>query len=194
VLQAIDGLSKPKEGSSPALLVSALYFPGYSALLRGQSDGTDKVKLAAVLLAEDLAKINFPKLQLERARLLLAAQNRLENIGKKNNRPALLVRKAYFEDALTLFEITRPRSRDNLSILRRWRSLKKKIESGEPERPAREDGEPRRRRQRSRRRRRPSGTAASAEPAVSSDTAAPAAPTASSDTAASSEPTASSDD
>jgi poly(A) polymerase len=191
VLQAIDGLSKPKGGASPAFLFSALYFPGYNALLRSRGDGTDKLKLAGELLSGDLAKINFPKLQMERARQLLAAQSRIENIGKKKIRPALLVRKTYFEDALTLFEITRPRSRENLAVVRRWRSLKKKIESGDPEKPAPAEGEPGRKRQRSRRRRRPSGAATSTE---SSTSTAPSESSPSSEPSAPSEPVPSSSD
>jgi len=164
VLQALDEYPRPKEGLSPALLVAALYFIPYDALLRGSPQGTDRVKLAAELLEADLAPLNFPRMQFERAKQLLAAQYRLDAIGKKRLRPSALVAKAYFQDALVLFEITRPRSRENRTILQRWRSLQKQVlaeRSGE-ERPAekKKDGGRGSRSRRRRRRRTPREPAA----------------------------------
>ncbi len=159
-LQELDGLAKPKEGLSQAFLFSTLYFPSYEALLRSASDPPDRNGVAVDLLKSDLAKLNFPRLQLERARQLLTAQHRIANIGKKKIRPSHLVRKAYFDDALSFFELTRPRSKENSSIVRRWKSLKQKVQSESPEKTLRKEGGSSRKRPGSRRRRR--GPSASA--------------------------------
>jgi poly(A) polymerase len=136
-LAAIDTLRLPDDRMVPALLVAILYFPSFLRTSRRADISADRLKLAAEVLQDDLAKLQFPRLQLERARQLLGAQHRLENIGKKKIRPSHLARKAYFGDALTIFEITRPSSKENRSIVGRWRSLEKKIRSeASPEKPA----------------------------------------------------------
>jgi hypothetical protein len=84
------------------------------------------------LLEEDLKKLHFPRMQFERAKQMIAAQYRIENVGSKRNRPGQLVRKGYFGDALALFEMTRPRSRDNRAILKRWQELMKDAPAGTP--------------------------------------------------------------
>ena len=78
------------------------------------------------------------------SRQLLAAQYRIENIGKRRIRPSQLVRKAYFDEALFLFEHSRPRSRENRSILKRWKEQQQGIrqkgeapDAGPTERPSR---------------------------------------------------------
>jgi hypothetical protein len=165
-LEAVDGLTKPKADPSPALLAAALYFPSFHAVMSGDNAPTDRLRAAADLLAEDLAKLNFPKMQSERARQILAAQHRIENIGKRKIRPSHLVRKGYFDDALVLFELSRTPSKENRSIIRRWQALKKS--AGQPEgdeMSARED-RPAGKRTGSRRRRRSSrGTGRRPDPA-----------------------------
>lgn len=162
-LQGLDGRAKSKEGLSQALLFSTLYFPVFDGLLRGAGDPPDRNRVAVDLLKSDLGKLNFPRLQLERARQLLTAQHRIANIGKKKIRPSHLVRKAYFDDALSLFELTRPGSKENLAIVRRWKSLKKKIQSESPEETPQKGGGSSRKRPGSRRRRRRPGASAPRE-------------------------------
>jgi poly(A) polymerase len=154
-LEALDKAPKPKEGLSGALLVSVLYSQSFSTLLQGKKAGADRTRLAAELLEADFSPLRFPKMQFERAKQMLAAQDRLENVGKKKIRPSQLVRKSYFSDALTLFELTQPSSKETRSIVRRWRALQKQIRSGDqgrrPPREATEEGAdsaPKRRRRR----------------------------------------------
>ncbi len=165
-LQALDAYPRPAEGLSPALLMAVLFFPAYDALLRRSPEESDKVRLAAELLEADLAPLQFPRMQFERAKQILAAQPRLEAVGRKRFRPAQLVRRAYFDDALTLFDITRPRSRENRGILSRWRALQKKVlqEGGQPQEKSPQDG--RGSRPRRRRRRRHSAGTRGASPAT----------------------------
>ncbi|MFC1657228.1 polynucleotide adenylyltransferase PcnB [Candidatus Moduliflexota bacterium] len=155
-LEAIDGLTKPKADPSPALLGAVLYSPSFHALMSSDNAPTDRLKAAAELLAEDLAKLNFPKMQSERARQILAAQHRIENIGKRKIRPSHLVRKGYFDDALTLFELSRPPSKENRSIIRRWQALKKSTGQPEGDEKSTREDRPTGRRPGSRRRRRSS--------------------------------------
>jgi len=122
-LAAIDAMKIPDHRMTTGFLTAILYFPSFLAESRRADASVDRLKMAVELLDKDLAKLQFPRLQIERARQLLAAQHRIENIGKKKIRPSVLARKTYFDDALTIFEITRPPSRENRAIVRRWRSL-----------------------------------------------------------------------
>jgi poly(A) polymerase len=155
-LSTIDGMTIPKDRLAPAFLIAVLYFPSFLARIRREEGSVDHLRQAAQVLEEDLAKLQFPRLQFERARQLLAAQNRIENIGKKKIRPSHVARKAYFEDALALFELTRPRSKENRAIVRRWRSLGQKAQSESPEKAVtgEKEGEAAKKRSRSRQRRR----------------------------------------
>jgi poly(A) polymerase len=131
-LSTIDGMTKPTDRLAPAFLIAVLYFPSFLARIRKEEGSVDRLRQAAQVLEEDLAKLQFPRLQFERARQLLAAQHRIENIGKKKIRPSHLARKTYFDDALSLFELTRPRSKENRAIVTRWRSLGQKAHPESP--------------------------------------------------------------
>jgi poly(A) polymerase len=131
-LAAIDAMKIPDDRMVTSFLTAILYFPSFLAESRRADASADRLKMAGLLLEEDLAKLQFPRLQMERARQLLAAQHRIENIGKKKIRPSHLVRKSYFDDALTVFEITRPPSRENRAIVRRWRTLMRDVKGDAP--------------------------------------------------------------
>lgn len=139
-LKALDEMAKPKEGLSGALLASVLYLQSFNILLEGKKPGADRTRLAAELLEADLSPLRFPKMQFERAKQMLAAQDRLENVGKKRIRPSQLARKSYFADSLTLFELTQTSSKETRAIVRRWRALQKQIQTGDQSRRSPREG------------------------------------------------------
>lgn len=124
-LQALDERPRGKEELPPSFIAALLYLPVFYAALREAPAGANRLDLAASILEEDLKKLHFPKMQFERAKQMMATQYRIENVNARNNRSGQLVRKGYLPDALALFEMTRPRSRENRAVLRRWQTLMK---------------------------------------------------------------------
>jgi poly(A) polymerase len=125
-LVSLDAHQKPREGLPPGLALAVLYYPLFQAVVKEAGDGADRNRIAAELLDADLEKLKFPRIQLEKARLLLASQHRLAQIGNRRARPSQLATKAWFADALTLFEITQADTPEGASLLRRWKSMQQR--------------------------------------------------------------------
>jgi poly(A) polymerase len=146
-LSAIDGMAIPKDRLAPAFLIAVLYFPSFLARIRKEEGSVDRLRQAAQVLEEDLAKLHFPR--------------------------SHLARTVYFDDALSLFELTRPRSKENRAIVGRWRSLGQQVQSESPGKPAtgEKEGDAAKKpsRSRSRRRRGPRRKPASGDSATKSD-------------------------
>lgn len=183
-LDAIDALVRAGYTPSNALLVCALIAPFVFDQLY-ESDGDAQEARDAIAIIEQLAEpivlsMRVSRRDAERARQILVAERRLGPSKKRRGRPMALVRRDWFADALTLFELMHPHAEGEVADeIARWHRLVR--EGGEHPQPAAAhaphahggaaaDAEPRKRRRRRRggKRRRRNGEAA-AIPASDAD-------------------------
>jgi poly(A) polymerase len=103
----------------------------------------------------------------ERVRQVLLAQRRLAPARRRRGRPMALVRRDYFDEALTVYELTALAAGREIEDVERWTQLREQGEDSTTE----EDGAPskRRRRRRGGRRRRRTPVELEATPAASTD-------------------------
>jgi poly(A) polymerase len=163
-LDAIDALVRAGYNPSNALLVCALTAPFIFDQLF-DSDGDAQQNRDAIAIIEQLAEpivlsMRVSRRDAERARQILVAERRLGPSKKRRGRPMALVRRDWFGDALTLFELMHPHAEGEVADeIARWHRLMR--EGGEHPSPptgghaphahaAAEGGEPRKRRRRRR--------------------------------------------
>jgi poly(A) polymerase len=136
-LASLDAHQKPRQGLLPGLALAVLYFPAFNAAVAAAGPEADRSRIAGELLDGDLARLKFPRAQLEKAVQLLASQQRLVQGSRRRGRPAPMAGKGWFADALVLFEITQGDTPEGGALLQRWRSqmqreLEAQQEGGEP--------------------------------------------------------------
>jgi len=180
-LDAIDVLVQGGYSPSNALLVCALIAPFVFDQLF-DSDGDAQQSRDSIAIIEQLAEpivqsMRVSRRDAERARQILVAQRRLGPSKKRRGRPMALVRRDWFVDALTLFELMHPHAEGEVADeIARWHRLMREGGEHPPAGGGRapqgagaggdEGGEPRRRRRRRRGgRRRRRGDSASLHPA-----------------------------
>jgi hypothetical protein len=146
---------------------------------RRQRDGArEQIEQIEGVLLPLTQRLRVSRRDAERARQILIAQKRLAPIRRRRARPMALVRRDYFNEALTLFEMlaaARDQGSELSDQIGRWRSLSRSAQhAGGPPHPevavdaaadsadpvAVADGQRRRRRRGGRRRRRPGAPAA----------------------------------
>jgi poly(A) polymerase len=165
-LDAIDALVQGGYNPSNALLVCALIAPFvFDQLFEADGDAQQTRDSIAIIeqLAEPIVQsMRVSRRDAERARQILVAERRLVPSKKRRGRPMALVRRDWFGDALTLFELMHPHAEGEVADeIARWHRLMR--EGGEhppspsggrgPQGaagPVGDDGEPRRRRRRRR--------------------------------------------
>ncbi|HEY5999438.1 MAG TPA: polynucleotide adenylyltransferase PcnB [bacterium] len=122
-LAALDAHQKPQQGLPGGLALAVLYFPPFAAAVAAAAPGADHAKIAAELLDPDLQRLKFPRAQLEKAVLLLAVQQRLAQPARRRGRGGSLAGKPWFDEAVTLFEITQADTPEGRAALRRLRGM-----------------------------------------------------------------------
>jgi poly(A) polymerase len=188
-LDAIDTLVRAGGSPSNALLVCALVAPFVFDQLY-DSDGDAQQSRDAVAILEQLAEpivlsMRVSRRDAERARQILLAERRLGPSKRRRGRPMALVRRDWFAEALTLFELMHPHAEGEVAEeIARWHRLAHdgvehtaphaRATHGPAAAVARNDdaaGEPRKRRRRRRggRRRRQGGGGGGDEPLSDSD-------------------------
>jgi len=111
-----------------------LYYPLFAAAVAAAGGNADRGRIAAALLDADLGRLKFPRAQLEKAVLLLAAQQRLAQPARRRGRGGSPTSRPWFAEALTLFEITQADTPQGRAALRRLRAQQHR--PGEERRPA----------------------------------------------------------
>lgn len=159
-LESLDAHQKPQGGLPPGLALAVLYHPLFAARLAAAAPGTDPGRIAAELLEADLAKLKFPRAQLEKATLLLGGQQRLTQPRRRRGRGGAPGARPWFAEALTLFEITQAHTPEGRAALGRLQAQYHDAASGQRppeggEAPAPGEGQPE-----------AAGTAAATEEAV----------------------------
>jgi poly(A) polymerase len=121
-LEPLDAHQKPQQGLPAGLALAVLYYPLFAAAAAAAGATADRGRIAATLLDADLERLKFPRAQLEKAVLLLAAQQRLGQPARRRGRSGSFSSRPWFAEALTLFEITQADTTEGRATLRRLRS------------------------------------------------------------------------
>ena len=120
----IDALAGRAEPVSNALLLAALLHPFVidDLLLSGNRP----VDASTAILARSqpvVQELRIARRDAERMRQILLAQRRLAPSRRRRGRPMALVRRDYFDDSLTLYEIAARAAGRDTSDVDRWRQL-----------------------------------------------------------------------
>ena len=121
-LESLDAHQKPQGGLPPGLALAVLYYPLFASAVAAAGADADRGRIAAALLDADLERLKFPRAQLEKAVLLLAAQQRLPQPPRRRGRGGSVASRPWFAEALTLFEITQADTPEGRATLRRLRA------------------------------------------------------------------------
>lgn len=170
ILDELDQLAASDHELSNSLLIAALTNPFVAKnLLRSGVRPIEASEIALEVLEPLMTELHIGRRDAERARQILLAQRRLAPARRRRGKPAALVRREFFRDALSVYEITARAAGRDTSDVAYWRKLLG--DDADPERD--DDGhaqrKPRRRRRGGRRRRRgPEEEAAESDPALGS--------------------------
>ncbi|MDB4967684.1 MAG: poly(A) polymerase [Myxococcales bacterium] len=127
-LDVIDTLVRNGGSPSNALLVCALVAPFVFDQLY-DSDGDAQQNRDAVAILEQLSEpiilsMRVSRRDAERARQILVAERRMGPSKKRRGRPMAMVRRDWFPEALTLFELMHPHAEGEIAEeIARWHRL-----------------------------------------------------------------------
>jgi poly(A) polymerase len=142
ILEGLDARFASGRDVEPWLVLSCLLYPLFDLSLR-TTENVDLVKLARESIMDVCARIQIPRKIQDRMRQITAAQPRLFGLGSTRFQPRTILRKSYFTDAFTLFEIVASTSDEGCKLISGWRAL---IENSKQQRPTEKKGHRRRRR------------------------------------------------
>jgi len=142
ILSRLDQRFHSGEALDPWLTLACLFYP-YFHFIFGPSSGDDLAKLARDAISPVCQRIQVPKRMQDIIRQVLAAQIRLFGLHGQRFKPRTILRKAYFRDAFTLFEILGSLTPEGRKLIGDWEKLQGPSPSPKPARKR-----PRRRRKR----------------------------------------------
>ena len=131
ILAAVDAVQSRRSQPLPdAVLVAALFWPTIERRFqaaRARSGGAGRARDFGAIISDTVreaaTRLRMPRRLLGRTNLILLAQGKLGVGRRRRLRPEALVRREFFQDALTLFEI-RARALDRgWDLLALWRKL-----------------------------------------------------------------------
>lgn len=122
VLSRLDKRFQSGEVLEPWLIFSSLFYPYFDFIHRGSS-GDDLVKLARDTISPVCRRIQVPKRMQDIIRQILAAQVRLFGLRGSRFKPRTILRKTYFSNAFTLFEIVASTAPEGLELIEEWKKL-----------------------------------------------------------------------
>ena len=122
VLSRLDERFRSGEVLEPWLIFACLFYPYFDFIYRGSS-GDDLVKLARDTISPVCRRIQVPKRMQDIIRQILAAQVRLFGLRGRRFKPRTIMRKSYFEDAITLFEIVASSTPEDRELISEWKKL-----------------------------------------------------------------------
>lgn len=152
VLKKLDQRFQSGTTLQPWLIFSCLFYP-YFDFIHQKSSGDDLVKVARDSISQACQRIQVPRRMQDTIRQVLAAQVRLFALGSSRFKPRTILRKSYFSDAFTLFEVVASSTREGRQLIDEWKKLKGPSQSPGP-------GKKQRRRRRKRGPKRPAATPA----------------------------------
>lgn len=122
VLSKLDERFRSGEVLEPWLIFACLFYPYFDFIYRGSS-GDDLVKLARDTISPVCRRIQVPKRMQDIIRQILAAQVRFFGLRGRRFKPRTIMRKSYFEDAITLFEIVASSTPEDRELISEWKKL-----------------------------------------------------------------------
>ena len=122
VLSRMDKRFRSRETLEPWLIFSCLFYPYFEFIYRGSS-GDDLLKLARDTISPVCQRIQVPRRMQDIIRQILAAQIRLFGLRDSRFKPRTILRKSYFNDAITLFEITADSTAEGRELISEWKTL-----------------------------------------------------------------------
>ena len=158
LLDELDNLALQKRGGSNALLLAALVNAFvFEDLVQSGAQTPQATDVVMDVLRPMVDQLRVARRDAERTRQIVLAQRRLVPSRRRRGRPMALVRRDYFSDALTLYEMTSKVLGKDTSDVARWRQLASEggaAASGDDVGEESRSGKRRRRRRGGRRRRR----------------------------------------
>lgn len=109
-------------GVEPWLILSCLLYPLFDLSVRSART-TDLIRLSRETISDLCARLQIPRKIQDRIRQVLAAQIRLFGLGTSRFRPGTILRKSYFNDAFSLFEIVAGTSIEGRKLIADWNKL-----------------------------------------------------------------------
>ncbi len=133
VLSVLDERFHSGKASEPWLIFASILYPYFDFIYRG-SPGDDLVKLARDAISPVCQRIQVPKRSQDSIRQILAAQVRLFGLRGQRFKPRTILRKSYFNDAFTLFEIIASATPQGRELISEWNKLQGPSPSRKPTR------------------------------------------------------------
>jgi poly(A) polymerase len=118
---------------SSAIILAAFMYP-YCRYRMEQGDDSDLLKLVREILSPMAERIQIPRRMRDTMRQAIAAQHRLFALKEGRYKPGTLLRKSYFDDALTLFELAAGGTEEGRKLIRDWKNLKGGEKNQQPRR------------------------------------------------------------
>ncbi len=124
LLDELDNLALRNSGGSNALLLAALVNAFvFEDLVQSGAQPAQATDVVMDVLQPIVDQLRVARRDAERARQIVLAQRRLVPSRRRRGRPMALVRRDYFSDALTLYEMTSRALGKDTADVARWRQL-----------------------------------------------------------------------
>lgn len=125
IFSRVDRSFKDGDELQPALILAALFYPVFRAEA-ARSAESDLPKQAKTVLTPMAERLQIPRRMQDTMRQAMAAQHRFFALKDARYKPGTILRKSYFDDALTLFELIAGGTPEGRQLIRDWNDLKKK--------------------------------------------------------------------
>jgi poly(A) polymerase len=132
VFSKLDKRFLSGEAPDPWLIFACLFYPYFDFIYRGSSSD-DLLKLARDAISPVCRRIQVPKRMQDIIRQILAAQVRLFELRSSRFKPRTILRKSYFRDAFTLFEIVASTASGGQELINEWKKLEGPSPSQRPD-------------------------------------------------------------
>jgi poly(A) polymerase len=133
VLSGLDERFRSGQPPEAWLIFASILYPYFDFIYRGSS-GDDLVKLARDAISPVCQRIQVPRRMQDSIRQILAAQVRLYGLRGQRFKPRTILRKSYFNDAFTLFEIVASSTEEGRELISEWKKLQGPSPSRKPAR------------------------------------------------------------
>ncbi|TNF48622.1 hypothetical protein EP232_02210, partial [bacterium] len=125
IFSRVDSFFVDGKELKPALVLAALFYPVFRAAIDRSKD-PDYLKQARSVLTPMSERLQIPRRMQDTMRQAMAAQHRFFALKDARYKPRTILRKSYFDDALTLFELIAGGTPEGRQLVRNWKDLKKK--------------------------------------------------------------------
>ncbi|MCG8423460.1 MAG: polynucleotide adenylyltransferase PcnB [Proteobacteria bacterium] len=125
LLELIDQMPRERQEFTNALLLAALMTPFlYPSMVRPGIRPSEANAMILELGQPLIDELKIARRDAERVRQVLLAQRRLAPSRRRRGRPMALVRRDYFDEALSVYELTARAADRDTSDVERWQRLK----------------------------------------------------------------------